>query len=148
MSEDLHALGTDLISTAGRVIRWTPKERGLTVSLPAAHLLARLHDNGPARISDLANAERCSQPTVTNHVKRLETLGLVTRTPDSRDARAWMISVTEEGSRQLELMRSALGSNVEPYLASLSKRDRKAIRDGIEATHRLMQLQRPTSANP
>jgi DNA-binding MarR family transcriptional regulator len=147
MSEDLHTLGTDLIATAGRVIRWTPKDRVLTVSLPAAHLLARLQDNGPARISDLAAAERCSQPTVTNHIKRLETLGLVTRTPDARDARAWMISVTDEGGRQLSQMRNALGSNVEPYLASLSKRDRKAIRDGIEATRRLMQLEIPTSAN-
>ena len=147
MSEDLHTLGTDLIATAGRVIRWTPKERGLTVSLPAAHLLARLHDNGPARISDLAAVERCSQPTVTNHIKRLESLGLVTRTADSRDARAWMISVTEEGGRQLEMMRDALGTNVEPYLASLSKHDRKAIRDGIEATRRLMQLDLPTAAN-
>ena len=47
------------------------------MSLAAARLLARLLDNGPTRISDLAIQERCSQPTITNHVKRLEAAGLV-----------------------------------------------------------------------
>ena len=69
------------------MVRWVPKENGFTISLAAARLLARLHDNGPTRISDLATAERCSQPTITNHVKRLEAARLVDRHVDPRDAR-------------------------------------------------------------
>ena len=92
MDDDLQGLGEELITTAARMVRWVPKENGFTISLAAARLLARLHDNGPTRISDLATAERCSQPTITNHIKRLEAAQLVDRHVEPRDARVWMIS--------------------------------------------------------
>jgi DNA-binding MarR family transcriptional regulator len=144
MDDDLHALGEDLITTAARVVRWVPKENGFSISLAAARLLARLQDNGPTRISDLALAEKCSQPTITNHVKRLEAAHLVERTADSRDARAWMIKLTKKGSQQLSLMRASIGSSLEPYLATMSKRDLKALRDGVGAMQRLMAVKMET----
>jgi DNA-binding MarR family transcriptional regulator len=142
MDDDLHALGEDLISTAARIVRWVPKENGFNVSLAAARLLARLHDNGPTRISDLATAERCSQPTITNHVKRLEAAHLVDRAADPRDARAWMIKLTKKGNQQLSLMRDSIGTTLEPYLATMSKRDLKALRDGVDAMRRLMAVEK------
>jgi DNA-binding MarR family transcriptional regulator len=144
MDDDLHALGEDLITTAARVVRWVPKEHGFSISLAAARLLARLQDNGPTRISDLALAEKCSQPTITNHVKRLEAAHLVERTADSRDARAWMIKLTKKGNQQLSLMRASIGSSLEPYLATMSKRDLKALRDGVGAMQRLMAVKMET----
>jgi DNA-binding MarR family transcriptional regulator len=141
MDDDLHALGEDLIATAARIVRWVPKENGFTISLAAARLLARLHDNGPTRISDLATAERCSQPTITNHVKRLEAAHLVDRAADPRDARAWMIKLTKKGNQQLILMRNSIGTTLEPYLATMSKRDLKALRDGVDAMRRLMAVE-------
>lgn len=145
MNDDLHALGEDLISTAARMVRWVPKENGgFNISLAAARLLARLHDNGPTRISELAVAERCSQPTITNHVKRLEAAQLVERAADPRDARAWMIKLTKKGNQQLTLMRNSIGTSLEPYLATMSKRDLKALRDGVDAMHRLMAVERET----
>jgi DNA-binding MarR family transcriptional regulator len=144
MDDDLHALGEDLITTAARVVRWVPKEDGFSISLAAARLLARLHDNGPTRISDLALAEKCSQPTITNHVKRLEATHLVERTADPRDARAWMIKLTKKGNQQLSLMRASIGTSLEPYLATMSKRDLKALRDGVGAMQRLMAVKMET----
>jgi DNA-binding MarR family transcriptional regulator len=138
MDDDLHTLGEDLITTAARVLRWVPKEDGFGLSLAAVRLLARLQDDGPTRISDLALAEKCSQPTITNHVKRLEAAQLVDRTADPRDARAWMIKLTKKGHQQLSLMRASIGTNLQPYLAAMSKRDIKALRDGVEAMRRLM----------
>ncbi len=144
MDDDLRALGEDLITTAARVVRWVPKENGFTISLGAARLLARLQDGGPTRISELAVAEKCSQPTITNHVKRLEAAHLVDRTADPRDARAWMIKLTKRGNQQLSVMRASIGTSLEPYLATMSKRDLKALRDGIEAMQRLMAVERET----
>lgn len=144
MNDDLHALGEDLISTAARMVRWVPKENGFSISLAAARLLARLHDNGPTRISELAVAERCSQPTITNHVKRLEAAQLVDRAADPRDARAWMIKLTKKGNQQLVLMRNSIGTSLEPYLATMSKRDLKALREGVDAMRRLMAVERET----
>ena len=147
MDEDLHTLGEDLITTAARVVRWVPKEDGFNISLAAARLLARLHDNGPTRISDLPLAENCSQPRITNHVKRLEAAQLVDRTADPRDARAWMIKLTKRGQQQLVLMRTSIGTSLEPYLATMSKRDIKALREGVEAMRRLMAVQMEKQAS-
>jgi len=141
MDDDLHALGEDLITTAARVVRWVPKNTASTLSLAAARILARLSDNGPTRISELAIAERCSQPTITNHIKRMELSGLVDRTSDPRDARAWMIALTPAGHAELRAVRDSLGTGLEPYLAQLSRRDRKALRDGVEAMRRLMAVE-------
>jgi DNA-binding MarR family transcriptional regulator len=144
MDYDLHGLGEDLVTTSARVVRWVPKSDGFGLSLAAARILARLNDNGPTRISDLATAERCSQPTITNHVKRLEAMGLVDREADPRDARAWMIGLNSAGQKELAEMRDSLGTSIEPYLARLSRRDLKALREGVDAMQRLMALSRPS----
>jgi DNA-binding MarR family transcriptional regulator len=137
MEEDLNELGEDLVTTSARIVRWV-KTDGLTLSLASARILARLYDSGPSRISDLAARERSSQPTITNHVKRLEAAGLVERSADPSDARAWQIKLTDRGDQQLVEMRSALGANVQPYLMKLPQRDLKALRQGIEVMRRLM----------
>jgi DNA-binding MarR family transcriptional regulator len=141
VDDDLQGLGEELITTAARMVRWVPKENDFTISLAAARLLARLHDNGPTRISDLAAAERCSQPTITNHIKRLEAAQLVDRHVDPRDARVWIISLTEAGEQQLAAMRASLGTSLQPYLAAMSRKDRKALREGIAAMRRLMGIE-------
>jgi DNA-binding MarR family transcriptional regulator len=141
MDDDLRQLGEDLVTTSGRIIRWVSTE-GLTLSLASARILARLNDRGASRISDLAAAERSSQPTITNHVKRLESMGLVERTADPSDARAWIIGLTEQGHAALADMRVALGANVAPSLAQLSADDRQALRSGIDAMRRLMAADR------
>ncbi len=137
MEDELHALGEDLVTTCGRVIRWMPTD-GFTMSLAATRLMARLLDNGPTRISDLATQERSSQPTITNHVKRLEAAGLVARATNPQDLRAWMIDLTPAGHERLTQLRHTLGTNVEPHLAQLSKRELKALRDGLEVMQRLI----------
>ena len=142
MDDDLQALGEELITTAARMVRWAPKDQGFTISLAATRLLARLNDNGPTRISDLAIAERCSQPTITNHIKRLEAAGLVSRQVDAGDARAWIISLTGAGEEQLASMRASIGTSLQPYLAAMSRKDRKALREGIAAMRRLMGTQK------
>ena len=145
MDDDLHTLGEDLITTSARVVRWVPKSNEFTLSLAAARILARLNDNGPTRISELAVAERCSQPTITNHIKRMEAAGFVERRVDERDARAWMIELTTRGEKELQVLRDSLGTGIEPYLAKMSRRDLKALREGVEAMRRLMALSRPES---
>jgi DNA-binding MarR family transcriptional regulator len=146
VEDDLQELGEELISTAARMVRWAPREQqGFQISLAAARLLARLHDNGPTRISDLATAERCSQPTITNHVKRLEAASLVAREIDPHDGRVCIIALTEPGEAELARMRAAIGAGLEPYLARLSEPDRKTLQDGLAVMQRLMTIKEPSS---
>ncbi len=140
MEQDLHDLGEALVSTAARVVRWAPKGES-DLSLSATRILARLSDTGPRRISDLAAAEKSSQPTITNHVKRLESAGLVGRASDPTDARAWMIDLTPRGHERLAQLRRTMGTNVEPYLAQISDEDRAALARGIDVMRRLMTMQ-------
>jgi hypothetical protein len=49
-----------------------------------------------------------------------------------------MIKLTKKGSQQLSSMRASIGTSLEPYLATMSKRDIKALREGVEAMQRLM----------
>jgi hypothetical protein len=44
----------------------------------------------------------------------------------------------------LSLMRASIGTSLEPYLATMSKRDLKALRDGVEAMQRLMAVEKET----
>jgi DNA-binding MarR family transcriptional regulator len=76
-------------------------------------------------------------------VKRLEALGLVDREADPRDARAWMIGLNSAGEEQLAAIRDSLGTSIEPYLARLSRKDLKTLREGVEVMQRLMALSRP-----
>ena len=87
MSDDLHRMGEDLISISARVVRWAPAEQA-GVSVAAARILSRLRDAGQMKISDLAVAERSSQPTITNHIKPLVAAGLLTERPDPSRAGA------------------------------------------------------------
>jgi hypothetical protein len=41
-------------------------------------------------------------------------------------------------------MRASIGSSLEPYLATMSKRDLKALRDGVGAMQRLMAVKMET----
>ena len=121
MEEDLQSLGEELITTAARIVRWAPKDaEGFTISLAAARLLARLQDNGPTRISDLATLERCSQPTITNHIKRWRPPAWSTARPIPRDAPGLDDQADREGRRELAEIRSvARAASLEPYLAAI-----------------------------
>lgn len=137
MSEDLQELGELLVTTAAALIRRVPTD-GMEISLAAARVLARIKDNGPSRVGDLAAQERCSQPTITNHVQRLEAAGLVERAPDSSDARASLIALSPLGRQRLDEIRSRLGHNVAPLLQELTARERKALRGGLAVMQRLI----------
>ena len=141
MKEDLHRLGEDLISISARVVRWAPAEQsGLSVA--AARILSRLRDAGQMKISDLAVAERSSQPTITNHVKRLEEAGLVERHSDPNDARVSLISATSHGRAKLSAIRHEIGAFLEPRLAELSDGDLQTLDRAIQVLNDLVEKDR------
>ena len=134
---ELRDLGEALVRTTTRAVRWLPTE-GLEHSLATIRIMARLNDIGPSRITDLAELERSSQPTITNHVKRLESLGFVERTRDPGDARSSLVELSPAGREQLQAVRRRLGSNLQPRLTHLTTRDRRTLAAGLSVLQRLM----------
>ena len=76
----------------------------LSPSLSAT--LATVENHGPLTPSEVADRERIKRPTATRLVAKLEQLGLVTRTQDPTDGRAWLVSTTAEGRELMKRLRT------------------------------------------
>jgi DNA-binding MarR family transcriptional regulator len=60
-------------------------------------VLSRLHRDGPATASQLANGEQVTAQAVGAAIGALHQRGLVERTPDSQDRRKTIVSLTDPG---------------------------------------------------
>jgi DNA-binding MarR family transcriptional regulator len=94
IATDLTQLGIDVVVAAARLARLASRDVSV-MPHAAMRLLGRLDELGPTRISELAKADRCSQPTMSNLVQRQEELGSVGREADPADSRASLISLTD-----------------------------------------------------
>lgn len=70
---------------------------GIDLERAAYVLLGRIVTDGPARLSVLADDVCLDLSTISRQVAALEAAGLVTRTTDSSDRRASVITATEAG---------------------------------------------------
>jgi DNA-binding MarR family transcriptional regulator len=70
---------------------------------PSVHVvLFVLRCSGALRLSDLAARLELDASTASRHVRALEQLGLVRRSPDPDDGRAFRVELTEQGLEQWE----------------------------------------------
>jgi DNA-binding MarR family transcriptional regulator len=89
--------------------------------------LVELGEDGPLRVNDLAHRMGTSAATASRAVDVLETLGLVTRAPETADRRALSIELTPTGRELLEgRLRRAAGA-FEPAIAALSTAERRTL---------------------
>ena len=89
--------------------------------------LVELGDEGPLRLNDLARRMGTSSPTASRSVDTLETLGLVTRAPESSDRRALSIEVSARGRDLLDERLRRAAQAFEPAAATLSVDERDAL---------------------
>src|SRR3954470_9563194 len=104
IAAELTRLGVEIVVASARLTRMASRD---VSALPhaAMRLLGRLDELGPTRISDLAKADRTSQPTMSTLVQRQEEQGGVRREPDPADSRASLISLTKTGLTELQRAR-------------------------------------------
>jgi len=132
------SLGAELLAVVARLNRLATQRIRLPLPVAQARLLATIMDQGPARISDLATLDHCSQPTMTTQVRRLEEAGLVSRSPDPTDARAVRISITPAGERTVVRSRADRGAAIDPYIERLSDEERGVLTEAIGIMRRLI----------
>ncbi|MGW7683685.1 MarR family winged helix-turn-helix transcriptional regulator [Kribbella sp. NPDC054772] len=82
--------------------RLKAKQPGDTIDHSAHVVLFALRCNGALRLSDLAARLELDASTASRHVRSLEQLGLVRRSPDPDDGRAFRVELTEQGLEQWE----------------------------------------------
>jgi DNA-binding MarR family transcriptional regulator len=109
------------------------------LSRTAASVLARVRDEGPQRVGDLAHSESVAQPSMTTLVARLVGAGLVTRDPDPDDARAVRVALTDAGRDALARRSARRTAAMEARLQHLSPAERKALAAALPVLERLSQ---------
>ena len=130
----------ELLRLAARLSRWASASTSFEVPFAQARLLVLIEELGPVRVSDLAEADRSSQPTVTGQVDRLEASGLVRRDPDPRDARASLVTVTSQGVDALSRMRAARAGALNPAIAQLNDEGLARVHVAVDVLTELLDL--------
>jgi DNA-binding MarR family transcriptional regulator len=112
-----------------------------TLPHAAMRVLGRLDELGQARISELAKADRTSQPTMSNLVQRLEEQGWVHRAQDPADSRASLISLTDAGLAELRSARHQAGIALASRLGQLPATDLRTLESAVAIIHKLLTLE-------
>lgn len=134
------ALGSELLTLVARLNRLATSRIRLPLPWAQARLLGTIEDRRDGtRISELAELDHCTQPTMTTQVRRLEEAGLVTRAADPEDARAVLIRITPKGSHALARVRADRAAVIEPRIRNLSDADRDTLSAAVGALHRLIE---------
>ena len=120
----LQALGRAMVA-----LKTSPQTFGLDsrVDRAAYFILARLDDHGTARMSDLAALLSLDLSTVSRQVRALEELGLVGRTPDTEDRRAYRLAPTDAGRSLVAEVKKSFSALVDLALVDWSERDRRTL---------------------
>ncbi|MCW2778144.1 MAG: transcriptional regulator, MarR family [Frankiales bacterium] len=96
---------------------------GSRMDLPAGAVLGQVGDNGPLRLSDLADRLLLDLSTVSRQVPALERDGLLQREPDPCDRRASLLSLTDAGRAALAARRRAQAEHLAVALPDWSDDD-------------------------
>jgi DNA-binding MarR family transcriptional regulator len=99
--------------------------------------LSSVGKHGPVRLGDLAAAERIAPSTLTRLVNVLEGLGYLQREPAPDDARAYLVTVTDQGRDALERIREEATAMLTEILLALPADQRAALAAALPAFEQL-----------
>jgi DNA-binding MarR family transcriptional regulator len=136
LSGDLQRVLSKLFS----VLRRGDANRGNAggdLTLAQLSILLTLLDQGPIRMTELATRERVRTPTTTVAIRRLEKLGLVSRSRDPSDLRAVLVQVTPEGLVQHREALAARRAHLATMLGKLTDEERETLTRALRPLERL-----------
>jgi DNA-binding MarR family transcriptional regulator len=94
------------------------------LSAEQAHILVVLWLEGPKKVGELQRTLALSSGTLTGALDRMETAGLVRRTPDPDDRRALRVEAAPFDSKRRRAIESALEKMEDESFSSLTARER------------------------
>ena len=125
ISTDLSALAEALrgpLLRVSRKLRQEAQKAGLSVQ--DALILGYVRKHPGAGVSELADADQISRPTMSAHVKRLEAAGWLARSDHAEDGRRSGLAVTAAGGRKLDAVRRLRNDWLSARLALLTDVER------------------------
>jgi DNA-binding MarR family transcriptional regulator len=133
---DPSAVSARLAFAVGRVNRrLATATGGLSYGLLSA--LATVAKNGPMRLAEVAQIEMVSAPSVTRVIAELEHRGLVARSSDATDGRAFLIQVTPAGTDAVIRARAARSEAAAKLLQILDESELESIEAALPALEKV-----------
>ena len=120
-----------------RLARRLRREAGARLTPSQLSVMASIHRHGTVTLGALAEFERVAPPTITRVVAKLESDGLVERTPDPADRRVARVSTTAAGDELVAQARRRKVAWLAERLERLPARDRARIESALDALERL-----------
>ncbi len=132
-SAEVAALAESLRPVVLRLSRHLRRQsQSLGLSPLDAMILGGILKRDGIGVSELADHEQMSRPTMSAHVKRLEAAGYIARlAPDSDDKRRVALTLTLAGRKALEAVRRRRNDWLAQRLAGLSPEARAALEAAI-----------------
>jgi DNA-binding MarR family transcriptional regulator len=140
-SADLTALAEALrgpLLRVSRKLRQEAQKAGLSVQ--DALILGHVRKHPGVGVSELADVDQISRPTMSAHVKRLEAAGWLTRSDDAQDGRRSGLAVTAAGGRKLEAIQRLRNDWLSARLARLTDAERRQLADAAAPLLRLVSV--------
>ncbi|MET8785613.1 MULTISPECIES: MarR family transcriptional regulator [unclassified Streptomyces] len=145
-SETPAASPEDLMIAVEQLVRYVRSSATTaSLSVAAASALGRLSREGPYRLTELARAERVSQPNMTQLVTRMERAGLVRRVADSSDGRGVLVQATETGLEVFRQRRTEHAEALRELVEELTGPEQRAVKTALPALARAIQQRRARS---
>jgi DNA-binding MarR family transcriptional regulator len=133
---DANAVSARLSYAVGRVNRrLVGATGGLSYGLLSA--LATVAKSGPMRLAEVARVETVSAPSVTRVIAELEFRGLVVRSSDTTDGRAFLIEVTPAGMDAVIRARAARSEATAKLLEILDDDELASIEAALPALEKV-----------
>ena len=102
---NLEQLSAELVVYAGRLVRAVSRRTSPDVPAATMRLLSQVEELEPITIGHLAQADRCSQPTMSSSVQNLVDKGWAAKQPNPADARSSLVHLTDAGREALATTR-------------------------------------------
>ena len=126
-----------------RTARRMRQEAGTDLSPSQTTALSTIEAHGPLTPSELASIERIQRPTATRIVARLEADGLVARTADPADGRAWLVTATSAGTALLRKLRGRKNAYLARRFRGLDDADLATLARAAAILERALEDERP-----
>jgi DNA-binding MarR family transcriptional regulator len=127
---DIAPLAADLRIAVGSLVRRLRAENRFP--LTQTWVLGRLDREGPASVSDLAQALRVRPQSMAQTIGDLEAERMVERNPDPNDRRRALVSLTPAGQARIEEDRAVREGWLVKALEELPESDRETIEQAVE----------------
>ncbi|AMA56105.1 hypothetical protein BCCGELA001_07425 [Bradyrhizobium sp. CCGE-LA001] len=111
----------------------------------AVHTILEIGIRGPMTSAELGDFLRLEKSSVSRLVRKLIHCGELRETPDERDARSKLLSLTAKGRRTLEALHAFGRQQVRGALAALTEAEQRTVREGMMLYARALRQSRVES---